>query len=87
MSSVLWRAGRGTVLSAEIGKLRLQVEALEHGAGDARYMVFRDGAPNEPGSLICSGNAESVRAAMEKAEHIAISWAGYAPTPAPHAAD
>ena len=76
MSSLLWHAGLGMSLSATIGKYRLQVGALEQGAGEARYMVFRDGASEEPGALICSGIAKSVHDAMEKAEQIASRWAG-----------
>lgn len=87
MSSVLWHAGLGRILYATVGKYRLQVAALEQGTGGARYMVFRNGAPGEPGALICSGNAESVRVAMEKAEQTAVSWAGDVSKSILHAAD
>lgn len=74
MGHVIWQNGPGNVLSADLGTFRLTIQSVMGTSGEARYMVFRQGAQGEAGSLVRSGVKDSVRCAMNEAEQIMSRW-------------
>jgi hypothetical protein len=62
----------GAALAAELGGLRLVVEAASHGDGAVRFLVrrVRDGE-RSAGALIGSGMRATVAEAMRAAERVA----------------
>ena len=67
----LWRTEPQGILSADVGGLRLIVQAPERTGGLVRFMVLRRDTLEGSEALVGSGSEETVRDAMTAAERMA----------------